>query len=254
MYEDELQQIGLSEKEARVYVTALELGKATAQQIATKSHLKRPTTYFTIDVLMNKGLMSSIHEGKKQFFMAENPERLEDVFNARQDELKRQGEKLKTLIPELKKVRPETDGAAVVRYYTGREGALNMTKDLLADTGDEVWMVYPADVIEKLYTPQELESIRFVRQNKNVKIHALYTSAKNSYENDAVVTRKKLDITKNPVTADVAVYGNKVRLASFGDQIMGVVVENTEIAETIKTIFKLAWEGSDKHLDNPTDA
>jgi sugar-specific transcriptional regulator TrmB len=243
MHEDELQQIGLTEKEARVYVTALELGKATAQQIATKSHLKRPTTYFTIDALMNKGLMSSIHEGKKQFFMAESPERLEDVFNARQDDLKRQGEKLKALIPELKKMHPETSDAPTVRYYTGKDGVLSMIKDMLdVEQNEQIYMAYNADLIRDLLTTQEQEKIRFVRQQKNIKIRALYTSKDESLPNTDVSTRLRLNGVEYPLTADIAVYADKIRLTSLEDGIVGIMIQNKHIADTLKTILRVAWE------------
>lgn len=244
MHEDELQQIGLTEKEARVYITALELGKATAQQIATKARLKRPTTYFTIDALMTRGLMSSVHEGKKQYFMAENPERLEDVFNTRQDELKRQGEKLKTLIPELKKMHPETGDAPAVRYYTGKDGVLSMIKDMLnVEQNEQIYMAYNADLIRDLLSTQEQEKIRFVRQQKNIKIKALYTSKNEPLPNTDVSTRVRLNDDEYPLTADIAVYADKVRLTSLEGGIVGIMIQNKHIADTLKTILRVAWEG-----------
>jgi sugar-specific transcriptional regulator TrmB len=245
MHQDELQQIGLSEKEAKVYLATLTLGKATAQEIAKKCDLKRPTTYFTIDVLMKKGLMSSVYEGKKQFFMAENPDRLVDVFEARQAEIRRQGEKLKKLIPDLKQLRPKTDGGPVVKYYTGKEGALSMAKSLatLADKRG-VWIMYPYDTVQSLYTPEELEKINFRRVNRQVYGHALYTAEHETLAEDEFSKRHKIENTnKFPVTADIAVYGDIVRLTSFDKDVLGVMIEDPSIAETVRTLFKFAWEG-----------
>ena len=55
MYEKELQDLGLSEKEAKVYLTALEMGAETAQNIAKKANVNRATTYVQIDSLKAKG-------------------------------------------------------------------------------------------------------------------------------------------------------------------------------------------------------
>ena len=60
-----LQQIGLSEKEARVYIAALSLGPATADQLAKQTGINRSTTYVHIKSLMAMGLMSTYEEGKK---------------------------------------------------------------------------------------------------------------------------------------------------------------------------------------------
>jgi sugar-specific transcriptional regulator TrmB len=240
MHESELQQIGLTEKEAKVYLAALTLGKASAQKIAKKADLKRPTTYFTIDLLMEKGLMSSVHEGKKQFFMAENPDRLIDVFHKREDELKRQGEKLKDVIPDLKKLRPKGDGP-VVKYYTGKEGAKAMVKNLHEHAEEQVWIAYPSDTVWSLFTEEEREEMRFTRNKKVLKVNAFYTSSTNVVESTDSIKRVRLK-DKEALPADIAVYGDIVRLTSFEDEVVGVVVENKDIADSLRTLFKLAWE------------
>jgi len=242
MYEDELQQIGLTEKEAKVYIAVLELGKASAQDIAKKAKIKRPTTYFTIDALMKQGLMSSVYEGKKQFFMAENPERLEDVFRAKQDELKRQGEKLTKLLPDLHRLRPKKGDAPIVKYYVGKEGARSMVKDLLKFSGDDAWIAYPHDVVKELFSTQELDEMRFNRIKKSAHAKAIYTSSKTTLEDNSSTERIKVDEQKYDFPADIAVYGNYTRLTSFGDDVVGVVIDNKDIAESMKNLFKMAWE------------
>ena len=82
MLEKELQQLGLSDKEAKTYLASLELGPVSVQEIAKKSGLKRPTVYFAIEQLIKMGLMSSFEKGKKRYFSAESPERLVSLITA----------------------------------------------------------------------------------------------------------------------------------------------------------------------------
>lgn len=63
-----LESLGLTEKEAAVYVAALELGASPAQKIAERAKVKRGTTYLAIESLTKRGLMSSVTKGKKVFF------------------------------------------------------------------------------------------------------------------------------------------------------------------------------------------
>ncbi|MEY4744239.1 MAG: hypothetical protein RL272_184, partial [Candidatus Parcubacteria bacterium] len=65
----ELQKIGLSENEAKVYLAGLELGPSTAQMMAAKATVSRPTTYIMIESLIKRGLMSSFQKGKKRYFV-----------------------------------------------------------------------------------------------------------------------------------------------------------------------------------------
>ncbi|MEK7566640.1 MAG: helix-turn-helix domain-containing protein, partial [Patescibacteria group bacterium] len=83
----ELQEFGLSEKEARVYLAALELGKATADELAKQAKVNRSTTYVQIESLKQKGLVSSYDEGKKTYFAPESPEYLKRLFEKQAGDL-----------------------------------------------------------------------------------------------------------------------------------------------------------------------
>ena len=72
----ELEHLGLSEKESRVYLAALELGPSPVQDISHKAHVNRATTYVMIEALSARGLLSTFQKGKKRFYAAESPDRL----------------------------------------------------------------------------------------------------------------------------------------------------------------------------------
>ena len=69
-----LQNIGLSEKEAKVYLALLQLGRTSAYAVAEKSGLKKPTAYVILGELMHKGLALKIPRNKKQLFIAKQPD------------------------------------------------------------------------------------------------------------------------------------------------------------------------------------
>ncbi|MCX6729918.1 MAG: BlaI/MecI/CopY family transcriptional regulator, partial [Candidatus Portnoybacteria bacterium] len=71
-----LQQFGLSNNEAKVYLAGLEIGQASIQDLAQKSQVKRTTIYTVLEGLKEKGLMSQIKRGSKAFLVSENPENL----------------------------------------------------------------------------------------------------------------------------------------------------------------------------------
>lgn len=249
MHEDELQQIGLTEKEAKVYLTTLELGKATANDITRKSGLKRPTTYFTIDVLMKKGLMSSVHEGKKQFFMAENPDRLVDVFERKQDEMRRQGERLKKMIPDLKKLSPKIDGGPVVKYYQGKEGILTILKEALTWKDEEVCMIYPYDLSKKLLSADEAKELKLSNSNNKIHINSLYTSSEGDRESSPNSTRIRINEAEYPLDADVCLFKDRVRIITTDahDEPIGIYIYDHKIAGTLLSLFKLAWSKANPH-------
>lgn len=99
--ENILQQLGLSDKEAKTYLASLELGSATAQEIAKKTNLKRPTVYFVINRLIQLGLMSSFEKGKKTYFTAESPERLIALAARQRRKVVALEEELQNILPQL---------------------------------------------------------------------------------------------------------------------------------------------------------
>ena len=50
-----LENLGLSEKEAEIYLALLELGTGTVVEVAKKSGVKRPTAYLVLDELKKMG-------------------------------------------------------------------------------------------------------------------------------------------------------------------------------------------------------
>src|SRR4051812_11252942 len=88
-----LEQIGLTSKQALVYLALLELGSASVQSIAQKAGLKRPTTYLILDELQQKGVVSLVPQ-KKSLFTAESPERLLSDIHRKEEVFKR-------FLPEL---------------------------------------------------------------------------------------------------------------------------------------------------------
>lgn len=53
-----LQELGLTEIEAKIYLASLELGTDTVLKIAKKAEVKRPTAYIALDSLFSKGFVS----------------------------------------------------------------------------------------------------------------------------------------------------------------------------------------------------
>src|SRR5690349_2719325 len=97
----QLEELGLSPNEVRVYLASLELGAATAQQIAAKAAVVRPTAYVAIGGLVKRGLVSSHTRGKKQYFQAERPEVLMLMVENEKKKVIANETKLKALLPRL---------------------------------------------------------------------------------------------------------------------------------------------------------
>lgn len=237
----DLAYLGLNEKEAKVYLAALELGKAPVQKIAEKAEVNRATTYVIIDTLSTRGLMSNYTEGKKQFFCSEAPEKLSLLFREEAMAIQRKQEYLDKLLPELKSLNIAVKDKPVVRYFEGKAGMRAMGEELYFSKNDtEVKTMYSYDLLKKIFTDSEIISMRKRRQGKNIKVKAIINDDKNRLESDA--ERFVLPSKKYPITIDIAFFGDKVRIATQKGDMVGLIIENKEVTSSLKILFGLAWK------------
>ena len=102
--ETKLLSIGLSEKEVSVYLSMLNLGAATAQDIAIRADVNRATTYVMIDSLRDKGIVSEITKDKKTFYQAEDPIQILKVLEDRKTDLDEKMGQARLVIPHLQEL------------------------------------------------------------------------------------------------------------------------------------------------------
>lgn len=247
MLEKELQTIGLNEKEAKVYLASLELGQSTVQDIAKKAGVNRATAYFVIEALMKMGLMSSFHKGKKQFFIAADPDRLIEILEQEKTTLENRAKGLKKLLPQLQSINNKQTDRPVVRYYEGKEGIAAMVDEFLKTKKTTINMAYSVDAVENVFSEEERARWRSSRVERNIETKVLYTYKTGNLPALPKSTSRKVPLDKFPITCDIAVYDDKVRLASLSDRLVGIIIEDKEIAKSLKAILDLAWEAAEKY-------
>jgi len=65
---EQLNQLGLNGRQARVYLALLQLGSATAIEIAKYTKYKHPTVYDVLDILKEKRLITETFSGGRKIF------------------------------------------------------------------------------------------------------------------------------------------------------------------------------------------
>lgn len=239
----QLENIGLQEKEAKVYLATLELGQATVQQIAAKADVKRPTAYFIIEGLMSQGLLASFTRGKRQYFTAENPERLLDLLDEERRLIDARSERLHDLLPQLKSLNNRHADKPVVRYYEGKEGVMAMINEHTRRArGQSLYAAYSRDTVEEVFGTEALQKMREDRVRNGITTRRLYTHSQGDMPGITSVEALRLPEEEFPMSCDIAIYEDMVRVASLRDRIIGVVIEDREIARSFRAIYELAWK------------
>lgn len=244
MYEKELENLGLSEKEAKVYLAFLELGPETVQNIARKAGINRPTTYLQIESLKDRGLMSEFQRGKKTFYSAESPGRLLSILGAFEKELEFKKSEAQRILPLLNDLFAGAGERPMVRFLEGAEGAKTLQADFLSVKNKTIESFANLDKVFELFPKHEQEYSQ-KRIRKGIKSRVIYTRQAGPLAgaDDPVKLRETryLPPEKFPLSADITIYDNKVAIATYRAKPIGAVIESQEIADTMRAIFNLIW-------------
>ncbi|TSC95793.1 MAG: transcriptional regulator TrmB [Candidatus Berkelbacteria bacterium Licking1014_2] len=250
-----LEKLGLSEKEAKVYLATLELGQAAVQQIAKKAGLVRPTTYVILESLMKSGLATTIEQDKKTLYAAESPEQLKTLLKYSEEEIKEKEQRLEQAMPELQAIYNLAENRPKVKFYEGKEGIIAMQEEFFRvvkkSKEKEIVGFTPIDELFKVF-PDYKETYTKRRVGEEIRNRVIYTTSQGrlSDASDKKAMREARFIPKNkfPFSSGFTVYGDdRLALISYGDRLMGVAIESKELTQTFRVIFELAWEAAKKY-------
>jgi len=234
-----LQKLGLNEKEAKAYLSALELGETTLQRIALKADISRTTVYDILESLKLRGLISTIKKNKKIYYYAEAPDSLQDDLDEKQEILKK-------AMPQLLALANLIDRKPKIKYYEGLEGIKEVYMDTLhypehemaAWVADEAFYEFDKDFLLNFYHPRRIKQKTWLRE-----IAADHQLTR-AYQRDEVKSLRKtklLSEAEYPLDVSINLYGkNKIGVMSFEEEI-GLIIESEKIYKTLKSLFEFMW-------------
>jgi sugar-specific transcriptional regulator TrmB len=238
-YSKLLREIGLNESEAKIYLTNLEYGPASAQILATRSGFSRPAAYTAIDLLEQKGLLSSSKHGKRLVYTAAPPEKLVAYSERKAEEFRQVVRQISSLIPDLHLL--EKGERPPVKFYEGASGLREILQDLVDSKPKETFEIANIDSVKEVLRDEELKSVQSVLSNLKAKGRALLAGKVSSVRSGAEARQLPEHFKFH---GDILIYGDKVAMVSFKGKIIGVVTESPIIAQTLRVLFDLAWEGA----------
>ena len=240
--------LGLSEKEARIYRIILEIGQGKAGTVSTKSGLKRGITYATLYNLEKQGLVSQVVIKSKTHFRAEDPTKLLDLVDKKKDELKTLENSLKDIVPKLKSQYKLAVGKPTIRFFEGEEGIKAVFEDIYAPKKEPVYGCVDLEKADEAFPSFVLEKLIPKRVKNKLVAKALVADSPQAREiakHDKEQLRETIliDKKKYPVPAEIDVYEDKIAMLSFKKgEFIGILIENKDLAESLKSIFKVAFK------------
>ena len=240
----QLEELGLSANEVKVYLASLEVGAATAQQIAAKAAVPRPTTYVAIGGLVKRGLMSSHTRGKKQYFQAERPEVLMSMLETEKKRVVANEARLKALLPRLHALISVSGSRPDISHFEGIEGLRTMRAVLFGTKATELLVVGSPERYEEVIGKDEgvVHSFHLTKSKVQLKQIVLHTGRRP--EMTVSSGKYRYIKTEELESGELAIFGDFIALIAYLDAPQGFLVKSKELARVARIMFGAAWKGA----------
>ncbi len=235
-----LNDTGLTENEAQVYLTSLSLGPTTILRIAKSSGIRRTTVYSVVETLKNKGLMHIKPVGLKQLYVAEHPDRLESIIESKKRSLQK-------LLPEFTALYNLKGGESTVKYYEGLNAVKNIYETILdpLKPNDDYLVISDLEKffvkIDKKYFEEFLEK----RIKSRVKARLIATDSEKSRYMKQYAKNMNHEVRILPegskLSVDTMITPQKVTIFNMDEPVSAISLENKAMIEMHKELFEIIW-------------
>lgn len=248
MLATKLQSIGMPEKEAKLYVALLEMGKAQASDIAGKAGINRGTAYSILQELSKKGLVAEIKKKGISDFMCSGPKSLNDYLEIEKSKIDGKMKMLKEFLPEIETLSALSGERTEASFFRGIEGIEYIRKEFGKHyKNKEIFHIFNADLAYKIYPVKKNDYRRkWLKQKMNLKSiiiynpktgipqSPMYKGSENRYISEA----------KMPFDCEVLIYDKWFSIFDYQDDQMGVIIRQPRLVNAFKSWFRLAWDAA----------
>jgi len=235
---DELKELGLSDNEIKIYIELLKTGTTTANRISKLTGVKRSTTYDNLNLLVNKGLVSSIVKDKVIYFEGIDPKKIMRLMEEKKEKLNKVVKELGSLI-DIKK---DEGGAS---FFEGKRGVITILNDIL-DEKKELWFYGSR---KEAQVALEKYPDNFVLKRAELGISLRAVMAEEDRGDPSMNDKKVYNLSKmrfldclNKVPTNVFIYGDKVAFMTSGENLSGIIIKNKEVVKQQRIIFESLWK------------
>lgn len=235
-----LETLGLSGKEAEVYLALLQLGQVGSSKIITATSLHGQFVYQALEVLEIKGLVQHVIKNGRKKFSAKSPETILTLL----EEQKRMAE---GVIRDIKKqliITPQQ----TFTVFQGEESWRAHEFDLLAraEKGSTLLVIGgEGDHFSPLMGEGDLRMYENTRYKKNISIKYIGSESQRSELQKQKANRRLFGYKILPGLftgiVNTNIWEDAVNINMFGSPVTSTEMKNSQVAESYKGFFETLW-------------
>lgn len=239
----ELQQLGFSEKEARVYAALTGLGTTTIGAIERKTRIHKQMLYPLLEKLQREGIVAVTLRNGRKYFSITDP----DVLRARVESQRAIAD---TLVPKIYAEIGAESAASEIRMYKGVHAVqaffTKMFKQMSRGSNFDILGAGGEAFMSKIGRPGlYLERYDAARLKKRISQRMLMY--KNQRDTDPAYTVRRYVETKylpehfrQPVATHI--WPDRVSILFFDEIPQIIEIKSAKIAEGFRNYFEMLWK------------
>ena len=234
----DLEKLNFSVNESKVYLTLMRIGPSLAGNIAKESSLDRSSTYNALKMLVERGVVSTIHENKRTIYVPTDPKKILDYYKEKEEIAKR-------IIPTLKEQYSLKKEKKNITLFSGFKGLKTIFQDILDSSENKEYLVISTEGQFGERMPYYEPIFRKLKLEKNIKTKMLIREKREKKtKNKNSEYRSFPAETISPATVNI--YDNKVAILIWGEKPEAILIENEDVNKTFKSYFEFMWKHSKK--------
>lgn len=245
MKHDILEQLGLNNNESIVYNLLLNEGAKTPPQIADATGITRANSYFVLQALIGKGLVERKERKKKFLYYPLDPSNLSEIVKREKQEIFEKERVLSAILPELSSLFNMHTNKPSVSYFEGIQGVKTLYNDGLIQKPEEI-VVFRSPLDDEFLSQEFAEKHAIKLKKNNTRLRMISPETKNGVFTTVAgekMLREIRYIKKHLFESEISIYNNRVAIVTYGKTKVSMLVDNKELANTLRSIFELVWAG-----------
>jgi sugar-specific transcriptional regulator TrmB len=238
-----LEKLGLSKGEIKVYFALLNLGSRTTGPIVKKSKVSSSKVYDILNKLEQKGLVNYIIKEKTKYFQASKPSAILEYIKEKEKEMKDIKEDIIQTIATLEKTQKNnTEDAKIFKGYKGiKAGFLEAVKSI-PNKGE--YLFFSIGYGEDEYLQQFFRDLAIHLEERKIKVKGIANiKEKTLFENYYKKFNYQMKYTKINLPSDITIAGNNVITFVWDkEQPIIYIIQSEPLATSYKKFFKEIWE------------
>lgn len=237
MMNELLEQLGFNQKESKVYLALLEFGTQPASVIARKTALPKASILFLLEGMLKLGYVRKTKRGRTQFFHADP----EFLSRAKEKEMTTQKKALEKAIPLLQEFKSPFSSQPKVTFFEGLENCKKAYLMLLESKTEIIEFGAHGDLLK--FGEDFMRDFIKERVRRKIFLRAIGAEGKIERNLKKLDKKQRRHITIAPlkfghIYSSIAIFDNKTLLLNLYHDAFAILIENPEVAETLKTIFR----------------